>query len=139
MPCVTLADGSNFQRACAGAHPAGASISAGMGERGPDRPDGPDDSSSTLVATGKAALTFTEMGAFVRDIEARPLARLISDLEGLFALPDAKYQLVVMVLRRKLRGGPGSSAILIRVKGLSGSANPEVRKRAEQFLAKPAD
>ena len=32
---------------------------------------GPNDSGSTLIQTGKAALTFTEMAAFVRDIEAR--------------------------------------------------------------------
>jgi hypothetical protein len=101
----------------------------------------PDDSGSTLVQTGKAALTFSEMAAFVRDIEARPQARLVSDLDGLLALPDAKYQLVVMVLRRKLRNGAGErEAILSRVRELqAGAADPAVRKRAECFLAKPGD
>ena len=102
---------------------------------------GPDDSSSTLVQTGKAALTFSEMGAFVRDIEARPQARLLSDLDGLLALPDAKYQLVVMVLRRKLRGEASErDAILARVRELqAGAADPAVRTRAGAFLAKPQE
>ncbi len=102
---------------------------------------GPDDSGSTLVQTGKAALTFTEMAAFVHDIEARPLARLLSDLEGLMALPEAKHQLVVMVLRRKLRDEAAErEAILAKVRELqAGAADPGVRKRAEAFLAKPQD
>ena len=66
---------------------------------------GSNDSGSTLIQTGKAALTFTEMAAFVRDIEARPQARLLRDLEGLMALPESKYQLVMMVLRRKILAG----------------------------------
>ena len=100
--------------------------------------EGPDDSGSTLVQTGKAALTFSEMATFVHDIEARPLARLLSDLDGLLALPDAKYQLVVMVLRKKLRDEPGArDAILARVRELqSGSADPAVRTRAETFLSR---
>jgi hypothetical protein len=103
--------------------------------------EGPDDSGSTLVQAGKAALTFTEMAAFVRDIEARPLARLISDLEGLMALPDAKYQLVVMVLRKKVRPGAAErESILARLRELqAGAANPVVGKRAEAFLAKPQE
>ena len=63
----------------------------------------PDDSSSTLVHQGKNALTFTEMAAFVRDVEARPLARLLTDLPGLMVLADLKHQLVVMVLRKKIK------------------------------------
>lgn len=100
----------------------------------------PDDSGSTLVQTGKAALTFTEMAAFVHDIEARPQARLLSDLEGLMGLPDAKYQLVVMVLRRKLRDEAEGAAILARLRELqAGAALPAVRERAGAFLAKPRD
>ncbi len=108
-----------------------------MGEEEP----GPDDSGSTLVQTGKAALTFTEMAAFVHDIEARPQARLLSDLDGLMALPEAKYQLVVMVLRRKIRDTPAErEAVLARVRELqAGAASPQVRERASKFLAKPAD
>ena len=101
---------------------------------------GPDDSGSTLVQTGKSALTFTEMAAFVHDIEARPLARLISDLGGLMALPDAKYQLVVMVLRKKLRAGSAErDPILAKLEELRGAPDAAVAKRAEALLAKPVD
>jgi hypothetical protein len=99
----------------------------------------PDDTGSTLVQTGKAALTFTEMAAFVRDIEARPPERLLSDLEGLMALPDAKFQLVVMVLRRKLKSDAAlREPILARLRQLqAGAADVAVRQRADAFLAKP--
>jgi len=102
---------------------------------------GPDDSGSTLVQTGKAALTFTEMAAFVHDIEARPPARLVSDLGGLMSLPDAKYQLVVMVLRKKLRDGAAErEAILGKLRELGADAtNLPVSKRAAALLAKPQD
>jgi hypothetical protein len=101
---------------------------------------GPNDSGSTLIQTGKAALTFTEMAAFVRDIEARPQARLLRDLEGLMALPESKYQLVMMVLRRKIRDVPAErGSILARMKGLQASANPEVVQRATAFLTKPPE
>jgi hypothetical protein len=99
----------------------------------------PDDSSSTLVHQGKNALTFTEMAAFVRDIEARPLPRLLSDLPGLMVLPDLKHQLVVMVLRKKVKDGSAERApILARLQELRrSSADDTVRQRAEAFLSKP--
>ena len=100
-----------------------------------------DDSSSTLVHQGKSALTFTEMAAFVRDIEARPLPRLLSDLPGLLVLPDLKFQLVVMVLRKKLKdGSPEREPIQARLQELRrGSADDTVRQRAEALLSKPYD
>jgi hypothetical protein len=99
----------------------------------------PDDSSSTLVHQGKNALTFTEMAAFVRDIEARPLPRLLSDLPGLMVLPDLKHQLVVMVLRKNVKDGSAERApILARLQELRrSSADDTVRQRAEAFLSKP--
>jgi hypothetical protein len=99
----------------------------------------PDDPGSTLVRSGKQALTFTEMATFVHDLEARPPARLLSDLAGLMALPDAKYQLVVMILRRKTRpGGPEREALLERLRDLQASADEPVRERARVFLQKPS-
>ena len=99
---------------------------------------GPDDSGSTLVQTGKSALTFTEMAAFVHDIEDRPLARLIFDLDGLMALPEAKYHLVVMVVLKRARaGGAERDAILAGLRRLqSGAEAPAIQKRAESCLAK---
>jgi hypothetical protein len=78
-------------------------------------PDEPEDDVSTLVRSGKLAMTFTEMQAFVKDIEARPAARLVGDLEGLMALPEAKYQLVVIVLRKKTRPDVAERTALLGV------------------------
>ncbi len=100
----------------------------------------PDDAFSTLVQSGKNALTFTEMQAFVKDIEARPTARLIDDLPGLMALHDAKYQLVVMVLRKKTRPDVAERpALLERLDDLQKNAEDStVRSRARAFLEKSA-
>ena len=102
--------------------------------------DIPDDAFSTLVQSGKNALTFTEMQAFVKDIESRPTERLINDLPGLMALHAAKYQLVVMVLRKKtLPGAPEGPALLERLSDLAQNAeDPAVQSRARAFLEKPA-
>jgi len=103
-----------------------------------DDEDLPDDADSTLVRSGKTALTFTEMTAFVKDIESRPPERLVHDLPGLMALPEAKYSLVVMVLRKKIRPrGPERSGIIAQLTWLRTKAeSPEVRQRAEAFLAR---
>jgi hypothetical protein len=99
--------------------------------------DEPDDGGSTLVRSGKTAMTFTEMAAFVRDIEARLPARLLHDLPGLMALPHGQYALVTMVLRKKVR--PESSerpALLARLKELHAQADDAtVRARCKLFLA----
>jgi len=97
-----------------------------------------EDADSTLVRSGKSALTFTEMTAFVKDIESRPPERLARDLPGLMALPEAKYSLVVMVLRKKTRSrGPERSGIIAQLTWLRTRADsPEVRQRAEAFLAR---
>jgi hypothetical protein len=102
--------------------------------------DDQDDPASTLVRAGKLAMTFTEMQAFVRDIETRPPARLIDDLEGLVSLPEAKYQLVVMVLRKKTRhDGAERDALLGRLRDLRQNAtDPTVRERTRAFLEKSA-
>lgn len=98
----------------------------------------PAEAESTLVRSGLSALTFTEMGAFVRDLEARPPERLLGDLAGLMALPEAKYGLVAMVLRRKTRpGGAERAAIFERLGQLRSTADsPQVRKRAQDFLTR---
>ncbi len=101
-----------------------------------------DDSDSTLVHQGLSALTFSEMASFVHDIEARPLPRLVSDLPGLLALPDLKYQLVLMVLRKRVKeASTEREPILARLRelALQPTPDPTVRARAEAFLAKPSE
>jgi hypothetical protein len=102
--------------------------------------DDSEDDASTLVRAGKLAMTFTEMQTFVKDIETRAPARLIGDLEGLLALPEAKHQLVVMVLRKKIRReGAEGKALLERLRDLQrNAADPSVRERARLFLEKSA-
>ena len=99
-----------------------------------------ENDASTLVRSGKLAMTFTEMQAFVKDIEARQTARLISDLEGLMALTEAKHQLVVMVLRKKTQPEAAERpALLERLRGLQqNAADPTVQERARAFLGKTA-
>ena len=97
-----------------------------------------DDSSTTLVRSGKLALTFSEMAGFVNDIETRPAQKLLEDLPGLLDLPDAKHQLVVMVLRKKMRNeGPERAALLARLKELrTHDERSNVRTRVQAFLDK---
>ncbi len=98
------------------------------------------DDDSTLVRTGKLAMGYQEMVAFVKDIEERPTARLVSDLEGLLALPEAKYQLVATVLRKRTRPDVAHGPALVgRMRYLQQHAeDPRVRSRALAFFEKPA-
>jgi hypothetical protein len=58
---------------------------------------------TTLVRRAENATTFTDMEDFVDDVEARPLDKLLGDLNGLVRLPDTKFELARLVLRRRLR------------------------------------
>ncbi|HYU24538.1 MAG TPA: hypothetical protein VEO74_05005 [Thermoanaerobaculia bacterium] len=58
---------------------------------------------TTLVRRAENATTFTDMEDFVGDVEARPLDKLLGDLNGLVRLPDTKFELARLVLRRRLR------------------------------------
>jgi hypothetical protein len=101
--------------------------------------DEPDDGSSTLVRSGKTAMTFTEMATFVRELATRPAARFLEDLPGLMALPEGQYGLVTMVLRKKVRPeGTERPALVVRLKELQAAADDAtVRARCKLFLARP--
>lgn len=58
---------------------------------------------STLVRRGSGASRLSELIDFVDDLERRPLQKLASDLPGFMSLTGTKYDLVVQVLRRRLR------------------------------------
>ena len=58
---------------------------------------------TTLVRRAENATTFTDMEDFVDDVEARPLDKLLGDLNGLVRLPDTKFELARLVMRRRLR------------------------------------
>ena len=97
--------------------------------------DDDDDSESTIVRHGKAAFSFTEMGRFVRELEARPLERLLEDLGGLLELPDAKYALVSLAVGKRMRKSAEDRAALEpRLRALLRVAPAEIKKRCEDLL-----
>ena len=58
---------------------------------------------SSVVLRGIDARTFTEMESFVKDLEARPVDRLLRDLPELADLPLTKVSLVSYVIAGKYR------------------------------------
>lgn len=102
--------------------------------------DDEDDSESTIVRHGKAAFSFSEMGKFVRELEARPLERLVADLPGLLELPEAKYALVSLAVGKRMRkSAEDRVALEPRLRGiLRVVASPETRKRCEDLLKPPS-
>ena len=101
----------------------------------PMAPDDEDEFSSTIVRRGKAAFSFSEMGTFVRDLEGRPLERLLADLAGLLELPDGKHGLVAMVLGKRMRASAAErAAIEARLRQLVSGAPPDLKKRCEALL-----
>jgi hypothetical protein len=62
------------------------------------------DADTTLIRHGREAVTFTDMVNFARDLEERPLIRLLDEIPSLAVFPDAKFALARMILRRRFRG-----------------------------------
>lgn len=60
-------------------------------------------SASSVVLRGIDARTFSEMESFVKDLEARPVERLLRDLAELCDLPQTKVSLVSYVMYTKFR------------------------------------
>lgn len=58
---------------------------------------------STLVRRGSGAARLSELIDFVDDLERRPLLKLAADLSGFMDLTGTKFDLVVQVVRRRLR------------------------------------
>lgn len=58
---------------------------------------------SSVVLRGIDARTFSEMESFVKDLEARPVERLLRDLAHLAELPQTKVSLVSYVMYSKFR------------------------------------
>lgn len=101
--------------------------------------DDEPDSHSTIVRRGKAAVRFSEMGTFVRELEVRPLERLVADLPGLLEMPEAKYSLVAMVLGKRMRQSAADrAAVEAGLRSLLKTAGPATKKRCEDLLKPPA-
>ena len=94
-----------------------------------------DDSESTIVRHGKAAFSFSEMGRFVRELEARPLERLLADLPGLLDLPDAKYALVSLAVGKRMRKSAEDRAALEpQLRAIHRVGSTDIKKRCDDLL-----
>lgn len=51
------------------------------------------DADTTLIRHGPEAVTFTDIVNFARDLEERPLIRLLDEIPTLAVFPDAKFAL----------------------------------------------
>lgn len=58
---------------------------------------------STLFLRGEAAVTLSEMQAFVRDVQERPRVRLLADIPQLLGLTESKFHLVKRVLTNRMK------------------------------------
>ncbi len=94
-------------------------------------------SASSVVLRGIDARTFTEMESFVKDLEARPVERLLRDLPELADLPDTKVSLVSYVISAKFRASEPSERKRMRESvavTLESLAPGMVRERVGQIL-----
>lgn len=71
-------------------------------------------SASSVVIRGIDARTFSEMESFVKDLEARPVERLLRDLPELADLPMTKVSLVSYVMYTKFRAADAAERIRMR-------------------------
>jgi len=60
------------------------------------------------------AKTFSELEAFVKDLESRPTERLLRDLPDLVALSESKVSIISYVLATKFRHADAAGRIAIR-------------------------
>ena len=71
-------------------------------------------SASSVVIRGIDARTFSEMESFVKDLEARPIERLLRDLPQLADLPMTKVSLVSYVMYTKFRAADAAERTRMR-------------------------
>lgn len=71
-------------------------------------------SASSVVIKGIDARTFTEMEGFVKDLEARPVERLLRDLPELAGLSATKVSLVSYVIAGKYRAAEPEERMKMR-------------------------
>ena len=62
------------------------------------------DLDSTLLRRGRSAVTISELAAFVKTLEERPVSTLLEELPGIAKLSDTKFSLALNTLRRRFRG-----------------------------------
>lgn len=94
-------------------------------------------SASSVVIRGIDARTFSEMESFVKDLEARPIERLLRDLPQLADLPQTKVSLVSYVMYTRFRAAEHADKVRMRESvAITFEALPpgETRERVGQIL-----
>lgn len=97
-------------------------------------------SESSVVIRGIDARTFSEMESFVKDLEGRPIDRLLKDLAELVTLPQTKVSLVSYVIYSRYRAAEADEKMRIResIAGTVERLEGESRERASQILDRVA-
>lgn len=91
---------------------------------------------SSVVMKAIDAKTFSELEAFVKDLEARPIERLLRDLPGLISLSESKASIISYVLATKFRHADDGGRRTIResvAAALARMAPGEHRDRAQHI------
>jgi hypothetical protein len=90
---------------------------------------------STIVRHGKEAFLLAEMGRFSRELTERPLRKLIEDLPGLLDLPESKYALVALTLKKRMRASEiERDSIATELQTLRERSSETIRSRCEALL-----
>jgi predicted nuclease of restriction endonuclease-like RecB superfamily len=92
---------------------------------------------SSIVMKAIDAKTFTELQAFVKDLESRPTERLLRDLPDLVKLSDAKAEIITYVIATKFRRAASEERQKIResVQATSdGLPHGQERSRVQDIL-----
>jgi hypothetical protein len=92
--------------------------------------------SSSVVVRGLDATTFSEMESFVKDLESRPIERLIRDLAAFTNLSGTKFSLVSYVIASKFKqeAAEARPAVLESIAASIESAEGEARSRMQSIL-----
>jgi len=69
---------------------------------------------STLIRRGRSSVTLTEIVAFAKSLEERPLVTLLGELPEVARLSETKFSLAVATLRRRFRGAAPADRLQLR-------------------------
>jgi len=69
---------------------------------------------STLIRRGRSSVTLTEIIAFAKMLDQRPLDVVLGELPELARLSETKFSLAISALRRRFRGEPPADQLRLR-------------------------
>ena len=91
---------------------------------------------SSIVARAIDASTFSELQAFTKDLESRPIERVLRDVADLVAPSESKAQIVGYVIATKYRhsDAAGRGSIMKSLESTIASLEGEVRDRVMHIV-----